>query len=334
MNGMRQTACTLGAIVLLGALPLLALAQVGESDQLELTVNPPAPRPNQDITIRARNFSLDLDHSLIVWRVNGIETARGTGKIEITTKTGVSGSATRVTASATDQSGATLAGEVVVRPTELDLIWEGSGYLPPLYAGRALAGPDGNVTVTAVPHLVSGSSEIPAKNLVYTWRADGKVLGNVSGYGKNSITVPAPRTSDPKIVSVEVSSGDRLLRAEGGVSIPATEPRVLFYENDPTLGVISARALTETYRLPRREVKIVAYPFFFSAAHPRDTGLGYTWTVNGEVVPSGDSKNSLTLRQTAEGEGKAEIALDLASARELLQFARKAFTVTFGPPHE
>ncbi len=333
MNNMRQILCTFGAIILTVVLPALALAQ-GAADQVELTVNPPTPRPNQDVTVRARNFSIDLDHALIVWTVNGSETARGTGKTEIIVRTGSPGSATRISVSATDQSGTTIAGETVVRPTELDLIWEGSGYVPPFYAGRALAAPEGSVTVTAVPHLVSGSSEIPAKNLVYTWREDGKVLGNSSGYGKNSVTVAAPRTSDPKIVSVEVASSDYRLRAEGGVAIPSVEPRVLFYENDPTLGVLAERALLETYRLPRKEVKIVAYPFFFSTPHPRDTALGYTWTVDGEVVPSGETRNSLTLRQTADGEGRAEIALDIANAGRLLQFTRTALNVTFGSTNE
>ena len=327
---MRQTACTLGTIALFMILPAFTLAQGGGGDQLEITVNPPAPRPNQDITVRARSFSAELDRSLMVWRVNGVEVARGTGKTELVVRTGAAGSATRISAAATDQSGTTLVGEVAVRPTELDLIWEGSGYVPPFYKGRTLAGPEGNVIVVAVPHLVSGSAEVPAKNLVYTWREDGKVLGNSSGYGRSSVTVAAPRTSDPKIVSVEVTSGDYLLRAEGGVAIPSVEPRVVFYESDPTLGVISERALAGTYRLPRKEVKIVAYPFFFSAANPRDAALGYTWTVDGETVPSGETKNSLTLRQTSEGEGVAEIALDIANAGRLLQFTRTAFNIAFG----
>ncbi len=329
---MRSSRALKTALVALALLPGTLLAQVA-NDQLELTVNPPAPRPNQEITVSARSFSIDLSRSLIVWRVDGVEVARGTGKTEITARTGSSGSALRISASATEQSGAALQGEAVIRPADLDLIWEGVSYVPPFYLGRSLAGPEGTVTVTAVPHFMSGSSEVSAKGLIYTWRADGRVLGNASGYGKNSVTLTAPRTSDPKIVSVEVTSSDYRLRAEGGVAIPAVEPRVLFYESDPVLGVISARAITNLYPMTRKEMKIVAYPFFFSAAHPRETGLGYTWTVDGEVVPSGETKNSLTLRQTSEGEGRAEIALDIANAGWLLQFTRTAFDVSFGSTH-
>lgn len=311
-------------------LPFATAAQVGGLAALELTVNPPSPRPNQDIVIRARSFSIDLNRSSVSWSVNGKEVARGVGKAELATKAGVAGSTLSVSVVAQDPSGSTIAGTLTVRPADVDVLWEARSYAPPLYAGRALPGFEGEVTVVAVPHLVSGNTEISRKKLIYTWYQDGKILGNSSGYGRDSATVRMPRTSDETVIRVEVSSTDHTLRAEGGAIIPIASPRVSVYENSPTLGVLFSRALTDAYPMTQAEVSLAAYPYFFSTANPTAPALGYTWTVNGETVSTDGPKNTLVLRRSGAGAGSATVALDIANASYLLQFAQNAFGISFG----
>lgn len=322
----------LASLALFAALALGASAQVVPEGAVSLSVSPPVPAPGGSVVLSAESFTLDLSRALMTWAVDGKIVARERGKTKLATAVGEFGSSMTVSLLAESPEGVSAEATAVVTPAAAELLWQADSYAPPFYRGKALPAADAAVTVFAVPHLPDGrGGEVPAGSLVYTWRQDGRVLGDASGYGKRSLKTTGPRLGRATRISVEAETLDRGVRVEQSVLIEPAEPFVRFYELDPLRGLRFERALAGSYALPGEETTLVAYPFFFSAPSAAHPSLGYSWSVNGSPTENpSPRKTMITLRQTAAGEGSAELALDITNAARLLQFARGALTLTFG----
>jgi hypothetical protein len=119
------------------------------------------------------------------------------------------------------------------------------------------------------------------------------------------------------------------VRALGFADVRSVYPRLVFYENDPLLGIRYEQAIGENFDLKQEEVVIVAHPYYFvgqDRVHPRAT---YSWQVsNRDVENPLEDKSSIVLRQTG-GSGNASISLSIEHLDEVLQRAREHFTITF-----
>jgi hypothetical protein len=208
----------------------------------------------------------------------------------------------------------------IVLPAGVDLIWEAESYTPPLYKGKALYPDGGSVRIVAMPDARFGNHD----NLFYTWKTDGRVLGSLSGRGRQVFERAGTILGGPLSVSVEVrETPDGPVAAAGVARIPASAPQVLAYEHDPLLGTIFDKALQGTVALEREEITVVAYPYFFSA--PARDVLEYEWRVNSRAA-GGDK--SITLRRGDET-GGASVALNVTNPLTILQRAAVTLRITF-----
>ena len=295
---------------------------------VSIIAEPSLPAPNSQLRLVAESSLLDLSRATITWTVDGKTTLSGVGEKETIITVGGAGVETKVsvTVSFLGESGSD---SLSLIPGTVDLLFEGSGYTPPLYKGRALPSPGTTLRLVAIAHVSSRSGPVAADQLIYTWRQDGEVLGSISGRGRSSATVPAPSLFDTSDISVEVRTADGIAGARTSVRIPAIDPHVTLYVNHSLYGILYYRALRDRDALPDLEATISAVPYFVAASSPRDTLLRYEWSVNGTPLSASSSAaNEITINAVGAS-GPATLSLRLTSSLNFFLDAQHSWTLSF-----
>lgn len=312
-------------------------------ETLDLTMSPQNPAPGERVSLSVKNVAVDLDKQQITWSLNGKVAKQGIGEKSFEFGLGAAGSVSSVTVSAGG-----LSKNIVIRPADVDLIWETDGYVPPFYKGKTLRPFQGNVRLVAVPHFVtSGGAELDPKKLTYTWRNNGVLNASGSGYGRNFINYSGSIISRPLRIEVAVSSADDNYKASREVVVEETAPQVFLYEDHPLYGILYNRALGAPstlgygyggsggsggieFPLETKELKISTAPYFFSPKNKNDSRLKYSWGLNGAKLNNPNFRESATFRQEGIGTGSFKISLSVENTKEFLQNSSAAFNLRFG----
>lgn len=317
--------------VVMFMLPLLAYAQLSPAalNTFFIEITPEYPEPNTTITARAVGNGLELARSTIAWTVNGDPVASGVGHTAITTSTGKIGSRTSVEALAVGPDRSSSRATAVVHPTEVDLVWSANSYTPPFFRGRALPSAGTTIAIEAITrfHRENGTP-IDSDELVYTWKVNSRVLGNVSGRGKRTATIPAPPLFGTNIVSATIESLDGVYTGKASVRIPSSEPVLELYHDHPLFGVLYNTTIGTNSLFQDVEATFAVIPYYTDTAQS-DRDLTYSWFVNGNAVPeSTDDASRITIR-TSGSAGIALIELALGHASNWLQNASRTWNITF-----
>jgi len=312
----------------------------GFSADLTLNTAPEYPSPGESVRLSVRSVLLDLSASEITWYVNDVIAASGTGVSELTVTAGPLGSETRIRAEIGGQNtGTFVAG--ALRPTEVDLLWEGDSYVPPFYRGRALPTAGGGVRLYTIPRFQrpGSASLVSTDDLIYTWRKNNRIIQSASGRGKNIALLEGPVLFGSDTFSVETRTTDGELRGFASVRISSIEPMLVLYENHPVFGILYHRALPAATRaaqaglasetsIPEVEATLSAVPYFAPVQNPDGDLLLYKWLVNNAVIENSLTRpSSITIN--AEGaDGRARIELELTHATNFFLSARRAWTLT------
>ncbi len=315
---------------LMAPLALFAQGVPGISDPLTLTLFPENPRPNETVTARIQSFSIDLDAALITWTVNGKEVSSGVGQKSVSVDSGRLGSLSRIDVSVTTPN-ASVSESIVIRPADVSLVWEADTYVPPFYRGKALHSYNGSFRVTAVPEFVGDNGRaIDPKDLIYTWKKNGAVVGEASGYGKNQfVSTQTSYLREGEDITVEVSSPRESIVASRSVTIQPVVPKIVFYEKSGLYGARYQTAVGNRFSLTNDEVTFVAEPFFFSVTGKNDPVLLSTWKLNGRELVDFSGDMEITLRRDNNTAGRSEIRLVLQSTSRVLQGASGLTLITF-----
>ena len=213
----------------------------------------------------------------------------------------------------------------------VDLLVDSDSYTPPFYRGRALPAIGTSIRLVALAHppTIGGIAQSPS-NLIYTWKQDDRVVGNVSGQGRSSATLPSAMLYGSTNIEVDVESTNHILVGSATISIPATEPAVLLYEDNPLIGIAFNHALANTNVIPETEATFAAVPFFASASSANDPRLEYSWTLNANAItPSVSDPSELTVN-SAHSNGLATIGLTLQHATNFFMDFRGVWNVSLG----
>lgn len=307
----------------------IAEAQFSLTESVTINITPNFPKENDTVTAKVESASTDLNRATISWYVNGKRLIEGLGETSATFQVGASGKATSVAIIIFADTGEKIEKDLSIIPSEVDLVYESKAYTQPFYRGRTLLPVSAPVTITAIPHLkTSSGATISSKNLIYKWSDGTKVLGSLSGAGKNSVTIDGPEVYRTKNISVEVSSLDSTRQAQGSVVITPRDQKVLLYEASPLQGVLFDRPLLQAFQLAEDELTLLAVPFFFSANTRAGSGVRFTWRINdGKAEPSPDDQGLITLRP--DGEGVAKISVALKGIAAYLEQAETETTLQF-----
>lgn len=301
-------------------------------DSVEILITPAFPKANENVSVELQSFSFNLDSSEIIWAVNGTIKDKGIGKKFFSFKTGDVGNVSLLKAIVTTKEGGSIEKSLVVRPSGVDILWEADSYTHPFYKGKALYSYQNFVTLIAVPDMVNSNGvKINPDSLIYKWTKDGRVLGEVSGYGKNKFSFSKSIPSRPSQIEVEVVSSDKKIKASNRITLDPIEPKVVFYENNPLYGIIYNKALTGDFKLEGNEITLTAMPYFFSKRDINGQKMKYNWNMNGRPLDNKEDSRQETFRNTSGTSGATKISVDLQNenlGREL-QSARTDVLLNF-----
>ena len=313
---------------ILGSFALPARADLAATDaDLSVAITPEKPGAFQDVTVTISSYSTDLTRATIRWTVNGKVVLSGMGKKELTTTTGSVGSSTNIIADIILSDGTPITKQIILAPAEVDLLWEApDSYVPPFYRGKALPASEAKLRFVAIPSINAGLGSNPA-NFVYAWKRNYTTVANDSEGAPNALSFSMSYLNNSETVRVDATTIDNSTAAESQITIMPTKPKILFYENNPAMGILYNKNLTTSFSLSGTEGSIIAEPFSFS---PRDSGssaLQYVWAINDKRITTPENKNTLVLHSDGTSEGTASISLDIIHLAKLFQKAGASMTV-------
>lgn len=292
----------------------------GIQEEVDLTVTPENPQPGDTINANIQAPGLDLNTAQISWLVNGVQQTSGKGVTSFTTQAGPLGKTMTISVKVFPSTGAAEIDQSETLSTQdVDIIWEASSYFPPFYKGKSLYGQEGDVTFVAMPNIINKSgAAVSPSSLVYEWSIDGDVIGDKSGYGKNVLDYSGSIIGRQNLIEVDVTAPDGTT-GEGNVLIEPRTPITLLYEDDPLYGVMFNRAITDGYKLNGKEIRVDAYPFFYSADDKNASNINYQWSLNDNPIPTPSQKNSALFRNSNNVSGSSKISVNTTNSVFILQ---------------
>lgn len=320
----------IATVFLLFLIPALLNAEllVSESD-IYVKIRPEFPRANQNVSINIESYVTNINRAEILWYKDNKLVKRGVGQNNFSFITSDLGTSSNITIQVKSTDIGLITKNIVIRPAEVNLVWEADSFTPPLYKGKALNSYQSDLRIIALPEFVaSDGSTISADELVYKWKKDWKVLGKDSGYGKSILNIGGPQMFKDSLIILEVETTDGKLKATGSINISAHEPKIIFYENNPLLGVVYNRAISNQFDLSNEEITITAQPFFFSNYDISRGYLEYNWSMNNRDVSDSGRGNTITLKRGSET-GTTNLYLEIKNIYRIMQFAKNSFTINF-----
>lgn len=296
-------------------------------EQLIITTSPEFPEPFSEVTIRVENYLLDLDRSLITWKVNDAVVAEEIGKQTLTIPTRGAGVVLNITVEILDTENEKAIGSVRINPGSVDLIWEADVYTPPFYKGKALNTSESRVTLVALPHFKTLEGRLlSTREVLFEWITDKGVDVAASGLGKNTFTLSSDKVYKPRFITVRATSFDKSMVAERTIDLSIHKPEVILYEESPLSGIMFERALVSPVSFEDEEITLFAAPYFFSTGIPTSPAMGYRWEINGQSFE--ERSNRLTLRRDGDG-GSALVKLFIERADKYFQREEKSLNLSF-----
>lgn len=306
-----------------------AHAQVRDTD-ITLSLTPQFPNPNQSVTAVLSSYATNLDKANISWSTNNQEISSGVGKKVFSFTMGSLGSSLNLTATIDTVDGQSVQKKITLVPTNVDMLWEAyDAYTPPFYKGKAFAPSQSSFKVVAIPNLINQTGKVNANNLSYTWTKDGDVQPDSSGWGKSYFIFQNSYLDKENVIGVKVSDITSSTNASGTINLQTSNPKIIFYENNPSLGIKWENAVTDGFKVNPEGVTLVAEPYFFSPKNISASELTFDWFLNGAQIQTPNSKNELSIKPEAGQSGNAIIKLVVNNINTLFQSMEKQINVQF-----
>ncbi len=313
-----------------------ALAQSIPGAGVNVAVQPQNPRAFQAVTITLESFSTDLNQADIKWYLNGTLKREGRAVKTFEVKAGDIGTTLTVEAVVNTKNMGTVRKKVVIAPSEVDIIEQADSFVPPFYKGKALASTEGNVTLIALPLFITSSGKkISSNDIVFKWKRNGSVLPDESGLGRNSITVKVPYIKEAVVkFEVEASAPENNLFAKETHFVQPENPQIIFYENNPLLGITLNKALTGTFNLNKNEVTILGYFFGFKKNIIQDENADFRWRISGaDASPTEGKRNTITLRRPEGAKGVSVVSLSIENTKRIFESTSESLRINLGNPN-
>lgn len=304
-------------------------AQVRNTD-VNLTVIPQNPSPNEEVTATVSSYVADLNKSYIVWLINGKQTAQGIGKKSISFNAGELGTTLSITVNIEMVDGQSVSKNFSLNPSDVDIVWEAvDSYTPPFYRGKPLGPREGVFKVVAIPNIKIEGKIVKHTNLSYAWKKNG-INQQSSGWGKSSFSFTNSFLDEENEIEVKVADIFGNTVGAGKSNISFTDPKIVFYQKDPVLGTQFAKSINPDVEIPKNGATIVAMPYFFSKeAFLKDT-LSFRWFSGNQEVPDiRQPRNELNIRGEEGKNGEARVRLLLSNPKTLFQETERVINVIF-----
>jgi hypothetical protein len=314
--------------IVLGNLSLNKV-EAASSSSIAVDVVPQNPAPYEEASISLSSYANNLDNVSISWYVNGKLVLSGIGKKSFSVKVGASGSETLVKAVINLPDGE-IETSILLTPSVMVLLWQANdSHTPPFYKGKALATPDSEIKIVAMPEIKNGKNLVSPKNMTYTWKRDYTNEVDASGYGKNYFTYINDYLDDSSIISVVADTIDQKYSSSASITTTTTEPKVLFYKNDNNLGTLWEKNIESPYRI-EESVIIQAVPYFLSPKELQHPYLIWNWSINDSIVDVLNfRKNFMPLKVDGINHGTSKVKLNIEHRNKIFQTVNKEINIEF-----
>lgn len=315
-----------GALLILPHYVLHA-QEIQVSEDIQLTLSPKYPGPNELVHISARSFSFNMDTTKIEWRVNNVVVKTGKGETEITVTTGAIGKPTTITVSANPPTTTSYKQTLTIWPSAVDILWHVNTYIPPTYRGKALPVRGSTVTLIAMPSLAAKAGYYNPKTLYYEWRVNDTLFIPQSGRRKQLFTLPITLSSNiPQTISVTVRDEDKTVTQQKEVTINVREPELYFYELHPLQGPRTERAILNQFTIaPDSEVQLLAVPYY--ASQP-PAALDFGWKVENIDIARGEGRADVLTYHAEQGSRAQQIvSLTILNPFNILERIQESFRI-------
>src|SRR3989339_257812 len=200
--------------------------------------------------------------------------------------------------------------------------------------------PNENVTINLKSYAYDLNS------VLISWSINGKV--SASGIGKKSFSTVAGKAGEEKNVVVTISLPDGttdtkitikpsvmvLLWQANDSFVPPfykgkTQPKILFYKNDTTLGIIWEKTLANPHKMVEKEI-VEAIPYFISPKELLTPTLVWNWFINdNRVTLTSLKKNSMPLQVKSGTHGTSKLRLNIENTDKIFESANKEINIEF-----
>jgi len=304
-------------------------AQFLYSDEaISITTTPKYPDPGAPVSIRVVSTEVGVEGSSISWFINGRLQESGLGKTLFKFNAGSLGSVYNIKVVVENSSGHKFEKTTSVIPSVIDFLWEASTYTPPLYKGKALAGRKASIKIVAMPQTYNSSGVVLNDNqLIYEWKTRRGISSSQSGLGRNSFEFNSDTISVPTPITLILSDRNGNTLSQKSTFFEITEPELLFYENDPLLGILFNKTLDESFAPKNRELVVEAYPYFFSKTDRKNLALSYNWTINGETISLNENSPATVTLGLGDRQSLININLSVKNIQNIYEGIKKTLTI-------
>lgn len=261
---------------------------------------PENPSTGETVHLTVEATVFDLSKDTITWIINGKTVSSGQGKSQIDAAINAKGDALDVVVSVFDPVWGLATNAIVLKPLQLDLLYDAPTYVPPFYRGRSLPTAGGTVRLHALARFERGGKIVPTSLITYTWSKNGTVLGKISGLGKSSMVLESPSLYSSDTISVRATANDEALSASASIIIPNTPTTLQLYEDHPLFGVTYFNALPRQVRA-QGEISAAVIPYFAPVNTIKDPSLEFSWLWGNKMLTASSTKpNEVTLDADAD----------------------------------
>lgn len=297
---------------------------------LKIRLFPEYPRPGEKVIAKVEGFETDLPNDIIEWSADGAVLGSGPGKTTITFNAPDVGNTKYITARAIDNRGRSFSATYTITPNTVDLVWETDTYTPPFFEGKALQSSGSKIRLTAFATIYNANLNLyTPSELIYTWRQNNKKITELSGRGRQSVTISNDNVVGPLNVTVDVTSPDDVgYGGRASLNLEVIQPKIVFYEDHPLMGIRYETALPVTTKLSGEEVQIVAEPYYFTADRRNADDLEYSWLINGAQSRGlSNTGSAIVLKGASNANAAANIDVRIRNKTLYMQSARQAISV-------
>jgi len=275
--------------------------------------------PNEQVTVSASSFNIQIDSAEIEWFVDNKTFKKGTGVKQIRTQAPKSGATKEVRVVVTQKDQITEK-KITLRPETLDLYIESiDGYTPVWYLGRSQIAEESVVKVIAVPDsfsAINGDS-----NRVYTWSKDNFKDPGQSGRGRQAFVSKLSPFVNSENITIEVGGTAKT------IVLKPYSTSLSLYEYSPLVGTRFEKELSGKLNLTKEDVTFEVVPWFFSALDRNSSGLSVSWTVNGLPTKTQSNRSFLNLRKGSTQKGTADVGVTVKHKERTLQSNRATLNI-------
>ncbi len=306
---------------------LLTIQNANITAGININVSPQNPSPLSKVTLTVTTYNINLDTANLVWKIGGVVKKSGFGAKIFAFNVGKQNEKMNISVDITTNDGRNFSKNVSLNIADVDLLWEADTYTPELYKGKALLPIRGRVRVVAIPHIFSENGErVSNNNILFTWSEDGRILGSLSGLGRNTLNLRNKPKSKVREIKVSVSNIEKSTKVDRSITIPISQPEILIYEENPFFGTNYNRAISENYKAKRNSLSLIAEPFFFSVRGSLSSSIKLVWmTSSGEELTT-DRK--IIVSPPEKGQGISRLTVSVKSKINLMENSSKNLVTT------